>query len=126
MGPRPHRKDSNVITRIQCGPRMSQAVVANGFVFTAGQVANAPAGASVAEQTRQVLGQIDDLLAAAGSSKRQIVSANIWLADIADFSEMNTVWDEWVAEGASPARATVEARLAAPQFRVEIAVIACV
>ncbi len=115
-----------MITRIQCGPRMSQAAIANGFIFTAGQVASAPAGASVAEQTRQILGQIDDLLTAAGSSKRQIVSANIWLADIADFSEMNTVWDAWVAEGAAPARATVEARLAAPQFRVEIAVIACV
>ena len=114
-----------MITRIHCGPRMSQAVVANGFVFTAGQVANAPEGASAIEQTRQVLDQVDALLAAAGSSKRQIVSANIWLANINDFGAVNSVWDAWVAAGASPARATVEARLAAPHFLVEIAVIAC-
>jgi len=115
-----------MITRIQSNPRMSQAVVANGFMFTAGQVASVGAGASVADQTRQILSQIDDLLAAAGATKRQVVSANIWLADMDDFAEMNTVWDSWVPEGAAPARATVEARLAAPEFRVEISVIACI
>lgn len=112
------------IERIQPGPRMSQAVVHNGMVFLAGQVAQAKPGASVAEQTRDILARIDALLAAAGTDKTKLLTANIWLADIATFDEMNGVWDKWVAPGAAPARATVEAKLAAPHYTVEIAVTA--
>jgi enamine deaminase RidA (YjgF/YER057c/UK114 family) len=108
------------IKRIGVGPRMSKAVVANGFVFLAGQVADRSAGGTVAAQTKEILGIIDDLLAQAGSDKTRLVSVNIWLADMATFAEMNSVWDGWVAAGHTPARATVEAKLAAPQYAVEI------
>jgi enamine deaminase RidA (YjgF/YER057c/UK114 family) len=118
------------IERLQVGPRMSQAVVHNGTVYLAGQVAadgsgaGAPAG-TVGAQTQEILGKIDALLAAAHSDKSRVLSATIWLTDIATFAEMNKVWDAWVVPGATPARATVvSARLAAPEFKVEIAVIA--
>ncbi len=111
------------IRRIESGARMSQAVVANGFVFLAGQVAPDPS-ASVEGQTRQILAEIDRLLAAAGSDKSRILSANVYLADIGTFAEMNRAWDAWVAADAKPARATVEAKLAAPDYRVEIQVTA--
>lgn len=110
------------IKRIECGKRMSQAVVANGMVWLAGQVGEP--GASVADQTRAVLAQIDRLLAEAGTDKTRIVSAQIWMADMADFAQMNAVWDEWVAEGHAPARATGEAKLATPDYKVEIIVTA--
>lgn len=109
------------LKRIECGPRMSQAVVHGSTVYLAGQVA---AGETVADQTRAVLAEIDRLLAAAGSDKTKIISATIYLADMATFPEMNGVWDTWVVAGATPARATVEAKLAAPAYKVEIAVIA--
>ncbi|MBM4231778.1 MAG: RidA family protein [Gammaproteobacteria bacterium] len=112
-----------MITRIESGKRMSQAVVANGLVFLAGQVANRPSR-EVEDQTRQVLAQIDDLLAKAGSSKEKIVSATVYLTDIEDFATMNVVWDEWVHPEAKPARATVEAQLATPTLKVEIQVVA--
>jgi enamine deaminase RidA (YjgF/YER057c/UK114 family) len=111
------------IRRIESGARMSQAVVANGFVFLAGQVAPDPS-AGVEGQTRQILAEIDRLLAAAGSSRSKILSANVYLADIATFAEMNRAWDAWVPADAKPARATVEAKLAAPDYRVEIQVTA--
>jgi enamine deaminase RidA (YjgF/YER057c/UK114 family) len=111
------------ITRIDSGPRMSQAVIHNGMVYLAGQVA---AGANVREQTAAILAQIDSLLARAGSSKANVLTANIWLADISTFAEMNAVWDGWVSPGNAPARATVEARLAAPEYKVEIAVTAAI
>ncbi|MBB6092421.1 enamine deaminase RidA (YjgF/YER057c/UK114 family) [Povalibacter uvarum] len=115
------------IRRIECGRRMSQAVVFNGLVYLAGQVASEEANeTTVAGQTRLALAEIDRLLAAAGSSKAHILSASIWLANIDTFSEMNSVWDAWVAPGAAPARATVEARLAGPEYLVEIAVVAAV
>jgi enamine deaminase RidA (YjgF/YER057c/UK114 family) len=104
---------------------MSQAVVHGGLVFLAGQVASDPTQ-DVAGQTRQILQQIEALLAEAGSDKSRILSANIWLADISSFGQMNSVWDPWVDPANPPARATVEARLAAPQFKVEIAVVAAV
>ncbi|RJL08940.1 RidA family protein [Paracoccus siganidrum] len=110
------------IKRIECGKRMSQAVVANGMVWLAGQVGEP--GASVADQTRAVLAQVDRLLAEAGTDKTRIVSAQIWMADMADFAQMNAVWDEWVAEGHAPARATGEAKLATPDYKVEIIVTA--
>ncbi|MEO8314410.1 MAG: RidA family protein [Pseudomonadota bacterium] len=111
------------IVRIEPGARMSQAVVANGFVFLAGQVATDPS-ADVEGQTRQVLGEIDRLLAAAGSRKDRILSATIYLADIKTFADMNRAWESWVPADAKPARATLEAKLVAPDYRVEIQVTA--
>lgn len=111
------------IQRFQTGPRMSQAVVANGFVFLAGQVAD-DTTADVAGQTRQILAKIDHLLTETGSDKTRIVSATIWLADAGTFGEMNGVWDAWVPAGHAPARACVESKLAFPQYTVEIGVIA--
>lgn len=112
------------IQRIEVGPRMSQAVVCGGLVYTAGVVALRAPGASVAEQTTDILGRIDELLAAAGTDRTKLLTATIWLADIAGFAEMNGVWDAWVAAGNTPVRACVEAKLAAPQFTVEIQVTA--
>ena len=112
------------LQRIKPGPRMSGAVVHGNTVYLAGQVANAAAGGSVTEQTREILSIIDGLLAEAGSDKTKLLMVNIWLSDMATFAEMNAVWDSWVAQGNTPARATVEAKLAAPQYTVEIAVIA--
>ena len=112
------------ITRIGSGPRMSKAVVHGQTVYLAGQVADKAAGKSVTEQTKEVLSIIDALLAQAGTDKTKLLSASIWLTDIKTFAEMNAVWDGWVAPGCAPARATVEAKLAAAQFNVEIAVIA--
>ena len=112
-----------MIQRLHPGPRMSQAVVHGNTVYLAGQVADDPS-ADVAGQTRQVLANIDKLLAAAGTDKTRILSATIYLADIGTFAQMNSVWDAWVPEGHTPARATVEAKLAAPQYKVEIQVVA--
>ena len=110
------------IDRLHPGPRMSQAVVHNQTVYLAGQV-GAP-GASVAEQTEAVLARIDALLAEAGSDRSRILSATIWLADMADFEKMNAVWDHWLEGRDAPARATGEARLATPDYKVEIIVVA--
>jgi len=112
------------IKRIDVGARMSQAVVHNGTVYTAGQVALRAPGASIAEQTKDILAKIDELLAEAGSDKSKLISATIWLTDMRDFAEMNKVWDAWVSPGNTPCRACVESRLAAQQFNVEIGVIA--
>jgi enamine deaminase RidA (YjgF/YER057c/UK114 family) len=111
------------IKRIQPGPRMSQAVVCNGMVFLAGQVAEDPIQ-DVSGQTRQVLAAIDRLLAEAGSDKSRLLSAQIFLADMADFAAMNKVWEAWVVPGQTPARATVEAAMARPGYLVEIVVTA--
>jgi enamine deaminase RidA (YjgF/YER057c/UK114 family) len=112
------------VKRLGVGPRMSRAVIANGMVYLAGVVADKAAGKPVKEQTADILGQIDALLAEAGSDKTKLVTANIWLADISTFAEMNGVWDAWVSQGNTPARATVEAKLAGPQYTVEIMVTA--
>jgi len=111
------------IKRLETGARMSQAVVHGGLVYTAGQVAK---GGSVAAQTTEILANIDRLLADAGSDKTKVLSATIWITDMADFAEMNAVWDAWVAPGHTPARACTEARLALPEFKVEIMVTAAV
>jgi enamine deaminase RidA (YjgF/YER057c/UK114 family) len=111
------------IRRIDSGARMSQAVVHGNTAYLAGQVAK---GASVKEQTTAILKRIDELLAQAGTDKTKILSATIWIADMATFGEMNAVWDPWVSPGNTPARATVEAKLATPEYRVEIAVIAAI
>ena len=112
------------ITRYQVGPRMSKAVAYNQTVYLAGIVAEAPKGKSVAEQTKDILRQIDGLLAEAGTDKSRLLSANIWITDMANFAEMNAVWDAWVSPGNTPARATVEAKLAAPDYKLEIMVVA--
>lgn len=114
------------IQRIKTGRRMSQAVIHNGVIYTAGQVAADAPGESVARQTENILERLEALLAEAGSDKTKILSATIWIADMADFEEMNGVWDAWVSEGDAPARACVESKLAAPEYAVEIGVIAAV
>jgi enamine deaminase RidA (YjgF/YER057c/UK114 family) len=119
-------QEVSMIKRIQPGPRMSQAVVHGNTVYLAGQVASGAPGASVAEQTRDIVGRIDRLLAEAGSDKAKLLSATVWLTDISTFAEMNGIWDAWVAPGNTPARACVEAKLAAPEFTVEIMVVAAV
>ena len=112
------------IQRIESGTRMSKAVVHGDTVYLAGQVSqNAPNG-SVTEQTTDILQIIDGFLKQAGTDKTKLLSANIWLTDIKTFGEMNAVWDAWIAPGCAPARATVEAQLASPNLKVEIAVIA--
>lgn len=112
------------IKRIQVGDRMSQAVVYNGIVTTAGVVAQTAPGGSFAEQTGDILARIDSLLAEAGTDKSKLLSGMIWLTDMSGFAEMNSVWDAWVTPGATPVRACVEAKLAAPQYNVEIQVTA--
>ena len=104
---------------------MSQAVIHNGTVYLAGQVAAEAPGASVTEQTKDILSRIDALLALAGTDKRRLLTATIWLTDMGTFAEMNAVWDAWVVAGATPARATVTSpRLATADYNVEIAVTA--
>jgi enamine deaminase RidA (YjgF/YER057c/UK114 family) len=110
------------IERHHSNHRMSQSVTHNGTVYLAGQVGTA--GASVAKQTQDCLDQIDALLAEVGSDKTRILQTVIWLADMADFAEMNSVWDAWVTQGHTPARACGEAKLAKPEFTVEIIVTA--
>lgn len=112
------------IQRIGPGPRMSKAVVHGDTIYLSGQVADKTKGGSVGDQTKEILAIIEDLLGQAGSDKSKILSANIWLKDIGTFAEMNAVWDAWVDTANPPARATVEARLAAAPYGVEIAVIA--
>ncbi|MDH6229840.1 enamine deaminase RidA (YjgF/YER057c/UK114 family) [Mesorhizobium soli] len=110
------------IRRIDVGPRMSDIVIHNNTIYLAGQVGTP--GASVTEQTKAVLASIDELLAKAGSDKTKILQAIIWLADMNTFGEMNAVWDSWVAQGHTPARATGEAKLATPDYKVEIIITA--
>lgn len=112
------------IQRHEVGARMSKAVVHGNTVYLAGIVAESAKGQSVSEQTKDILGQIDALLAKAGSDKTRLLSANIYITDMANFAEMNAVWDTWVSAGHTPARATVEAKLAAPDYKVEIMVVA--
>jgi enamine deaminase RidA (YjgF/YER057c/UK114 family) len=110
------------LTRLETGTRMSNAVIHNDTVYLAGIVGNP--GDDVAAQTATVLAEIDRLLALAGSDKTRILRAQIWLADIATFGQMNAVWDAWVPQGHTPARATGESRLAGPEYLVEIIVTA--
>jgi enamine deaminase RidA (YjgF/YER057c/UK114 family) len=112
------------ITRIDSGPRMSEAVIHGGKVYLSGFVAEA--GTSVAEQTKDILTQIDATLKAAGSDKTKLLKVNIWLTDIGTIGEMNKVWDAWAVAGSTPARATVEAKLASPEWKIEIMVEAAV
>ena len=111
------------IERIDIGPRMSQAVVHGDTVYLAGQVASGASGKSVTEQTLDILTRVDALLAKVGSDKTKILTATIWLADMSTFAEMNVVWENWIPAGHTPARATVESKLAAPGYTVEIGMI---
>lgn len=112
------------IQRINPGPRMSKAVIYNGTIWLAGQVGTA--GASVADQTRDMLASVDTLLTENGSSKSRILHATIWLADMADFAEMNAVYDQWIDPANPPTRACGEAKLATPDYKVEIIIVAAV
>ena len=112
------------IQRFETGPRMSQAVVHGNTVYLAGIVANKTAGDSVTKQTQEILSIIDGHLAKAGTDKSKLLTATIYLTDMKTFADMNAAWDGWVSAGNTPARATVEAKLAAPQYNVEIMVTA--
>jgi len=111
-----------MIKRLGPGKRLSQASIHGNTVYLAGQV-GAP-GESVTAQTRAITAQIEALLAQAGSDKSKLLSATIWLADMADFAEMNAVWDAWIDGKDAPARATGEAKLATPDYKVEIIIVA--
>lgn len=111
------------INRIKPGPRMSKAVAHGDTIYLSGHVPE-DYSADAEGQTRDILSQIDDLLGELGSAKSKLLSATVYLRDIRDFKAMNAAWDAWVDQDHPPARTTVEARLAAPDIRVEITVIA--
>jgi enamine deaminase RidA (YjgF/YER057c/UK114 family) len=113
----------SAIQRLHPAARYSEVAIHNGTVYLAGQVAD-EATADIAGQTRQVLASIDRLLGDAGTDKTRILMAQVFLADIADYAGMNAVWDAWVPAGAAPPRATVEASLARPGWRIEVVVTA--
>lgn len=114
-----------MIKRLEIGARMSEVAIHNGTVYLAGQVAN-DASADIRGQTSQVLAAIDALLGSVGSDKSKILMTQIFLADLADFADMNAVWDAWVVPGHTPPRATVQAALANPDWKIEIVTIAAV
>ena len=113
------------VQRFHVGPRMSETAVHQGVVYLAGQVAD-DASQDITGQTRQVLAAVDRLLAEAGSSKSQILRAQIFLVDLAEFDAMNAVWEAWVVPGHTPPRATVQANLAKPGWKIEVVVTAAV
>jgi len=115
--------DAMEIKRLHVGKTLSEVAIHNGTVYLAGQVAEDLAQ-NIEGQTREVLGHIDRLLAEAGSDKSRILMCQIYIADMKDFAGMNAVWNEWVADSNSPPRATVEAKLAKPEWLVEMVVTA--
>ena len=114
-----------MIQRMEIGARMSEVAVHNGTIYLAGQVAS-DARADIQGQTRQILAEIDTWLARAGSDKSKILMAQIFLTNLADFAGMNEVWDAWVVPGQTPPRATVQAALAKPGWKIEVVVTAAV
>jgi enamine deaminase RidA (YjgF/YER057c/UK114 family) len=108
------------IERKHVGNRMSQVVIHGDTVYLAGQVAQGAPGASVTDQTKDILARIDEYLAEAGTDKTKLLSATLWITDMAKFAEVNAVWDAWVSPGNTPCRACVEARLASDKYDVEI------
>jgi len=112
------------IDRRHVGARLSETAIHNGTVYLAGQVPENNPGADIAIQTQEVLGHIDRLLAEAGSSKKSILQCQIFLSDVSEIGAMNAVWDAWVAPGHTPPRATVQALLANPAYRIEVVVVA--
>ena len=113
------------IQRFHVGPRLSDMAVHNGTIYLAGQVAD-DISQDIAGQTRQVLEMIDKLLGEAGSDKTKILSTTIYITDMANFPGMNAVWDGWVVKGNTPPRATIQAKLAKPEYLVEITAIAAI
>lgn len=111
------------IQHFESGPRMSQAVACDGFVFLAGQIAKNPTP-SATDQTRQILAEIDRLLSLAGSSKDKVLSATIWLTDMANYQAFNEIWDAWIVPPHPPARACIQAQLARKEWLVEVQVTA--
>lgn len=111
------------IRRLDIGPRMSDIVIHGNTVYLAGQVGE---GNTVAEQTRNLLATVDQLLAQAGTDKTKILQTIIWLADMSTFDEMNSAWEAWIPQGHTPARATGEAKLADPDFKVEMIITAAI
>ena len=112
-----------MVQRFDVGPRLSEMAVHNGVCYLAGQVAE-DASQDITGQARQVLAAVDALLARAGTDKTKILRCQIYLADLAEFAAMNAVWDGWVPAGQAPPRATVQAALARPQWRIEVVVTA--
>jgi enamine deaminase RidA (YjgF/YER057c/UK114 family) len=112
------------IERIETGARMSRIVIHGDTVYLAGLTANKTVNQSLAEQTREILSVIDELLAKAGTDKTKLLKATIWLSDIRTVDEMNQVWDGWVPAGCAPARACIEALLQGPEKKIEIQVTA--
>ena len=111
------------IQRFNTGKRLSEIVVHNGTIYLAGEVPD-DGSKGITEQTEQVLAKIDKLLAMAGSDKTKLLSAQIFLPDMKDFAGMNVAWEKWVVAGQTPARATIEAKLANPAYKVEIMCVA--
>jgi len=114
-----------MIQRFDTGPRMSKIVTHNGVAYLSGQVPG-DTTADIAGQTGQVLQTIDNLLKQVGTDKSHILRADIFLTDMADFAGMNAAWEAWVPQGATPARATIQAALANPAYKIEIAIIAAI
>ena len=115
--------DDARVTRLHVGPRLCEVAIFNGTVYLAGQIAEQTKADAYA-QTVEVLGHVDRLLAEAGSDKRHILQATVYLASIKHYAEMNRAWDDWVEPGATPPRATIEARLARPEYLVEMQIVA--
>ena len=116
---------SQGLRRFHVGDRLSEMTIFNGTVYLAGQVA-VDASQDIRGQTRQVLAAIDRLLAEAGTDNAHMLMAQIFLPDLADFAAMNEIWEDWVAPGDAPPRATVQARLAKPEWKIEIVVTAAI
>ncbi|MFM2052218.1 MAG: hypothetical protein RL456_255 [Pseudomonadota bacterium] len=116
---------TNLLQRLDVGPRLSEVAIHQGTIYLAGQVPD-DASQDIRGQTAQVLGMIDRLLARSGSDRTRLLMVQIFLADLADFDGMNEVWDAWVPAGHAPPRATVQARLARPDWRIEIVATAAV
>jgi enamine deaminase RidA (YjgF/YER057c/UK114 family) len=116
---------SQGLRRFHVGDRLSEMTIFNGTVYLAGQVAD-DASQDIGGQTRQVLGAIDRLLAEAGTDNAHILMCQIFLADLADFDAMNEIWEDWVAPGDAPPRATIQARLARPEWKLEMVVTAAI
>lgn len=111
-----------MINRLETSARMSKIVIHNNTVYLCGQVGGS--GGTVAEQTRECLSRVDELLKRAGTTNEHILQAIIWIADMSDFADMNEVWDAWLIKGSAPARACGEAKLARPELKVEIIITA--
>jgi len=113
------------IQRHNVGKRLSEIVVHNGVAYLAGEVPD-DTSKDITGQTAEVLAKIDKLLAQVGSDKTKILSAQIFLPDMKDFAGMNAAWEAWIPAGQTPARATIEAKLANPALKVEIMCIAAI